>query len=60
MSFWNKFKDFLFKDFFSTIENLNGREQSRKRARNRRGQYVADDKSTKNVNEAYTKSSKTK
>ena len=56
MSFWNKFKDFLFKDF----DNLNGREQSRKRARNRRGQYVADDKSTKNVNEAYTKSSKTK
>ena len=53
MSFWSKFKDFLFKD-------INGQEQSRKRARDRKGRYVADDKSTKNVNEAYTESSNTK
>ena len=56
MSFWSKFKDFLFKD----IDALNRREQSRKRARDRKGRYVADDKSTKNVNEAYTESSNTK
>lgn len=50
MSFWSKFKDFLFKD----IDALNRREQSRKRARDRKGRYVADshrrdadDKSTK-------------
>tara|TARA_R100000664_G_C2716637_1_gene111502 strand:+ start:763 stop:918 length:156 start_codon:yes stop_codon:yes gene_type:complete len=34
--------------------NLTGTEKVRVRARNKKGRYVADDKSTPDVNEAYT------
>lgn len=34
--------------------NLTGTEQVTVRARNKKGHYMADDKSTPNVNEAYT------
>ena len=34
--------------------NLTNTEEVRIRARNKKGHYVADDKSTPNVNEAYT------
>ena len=34
--------------------NLTGTEEVKVRARNKKGHYVADDKSTPNVNEAYT------
>ena len=44
MSFWTKFKEFF------TLEPL---EPSGERTRDGEGRYVADDKSTKNVNEAY-------
>ena len=33
--------------------NLTGTEEVKVRARNKKGHYVADDKSTPNVNEAY-------
>ena len=41
MSYWNKFVEFLIG------------EPSGKRARDSKGRYVKDDKSTPNVNEAY-------
>ena len=41
MGFWNKFVTFLVG------------EPKGKRARDSKGRYIADDKSTKNVNEAY-------
>ena len=41
MSFWNKFVTFLIG------------EPTGERARDSKGRYKADDKSTKNVNEAY-------
>ncbi len=34
--------------------NLTGTEEVKVRSRNKKGHYVADDKSTPNVNEAYT------
>ena len=34
--------------------NLTNTEQVKVRSRNKKGHYVADDKSTPNVNEAYT------
>jgi hypothetical protein len=34
--------------------NLTGTEKVKVRARNKKGRYVADDKSTPDVNEAYT------
>jgi|TARA_R100000908_G_C3717773_1_gene121799 hypothetical protein len=34
--------------------NLTGTEEVKVRARNKKGHYVADDKSTPDVNEAYT------
>ena len=34
--------------------NFTGTEEVKVRARNKKGHYVADDKSTPNVNEAYT------
>ena len=34
--------------------NLTGTEEVKVRARNKKGHYVADDKSTPKVNEAYT------
>ena len=42
MSFWNRFVTFLIG------------EPSGERARDKKGRYVADDKSTPNVNEAYS------
>ena len=42
MSYWNKFVEFLIG------------EPSGKRARDSKGRYIKDDKSTPNVNEAYT------
>lgn len=42
MSFWNRFVTFLIG------------EPSGERARDKKGRYVADDKSTPAVNEAYT------
>ena len=41
----------FFKNFWN---NLTGTEEVTVRARNKKGHYVADDKSTPNVNEAYT------
>jgi len=35
-------------------DNLTGTEKVTVRSRNKKGHYVADDKSTPNVNEAYT------
>ena len=43
MSWWNKVVDFV-----------TGTERKKVRARNKKGHYVADDKSTPDVNEAYT------
>jgi len=40
----------IFKKFWN---NLTGTEEVKVRARNKKGHYVADDKSTPNVNEAY-------
>ena len=40
---------------FSTLwDKVTGTERIKVRARNKKGHYVADDKSTPNVNEAYT------
>jgi sterol desaturase/sphingolipid hydroxylase (fatty acid hydroxylase superfamily) len=40
---------------FSTLwDKVTGTERVKVRARNKKGHYVADDKSTPNVNEAYT------
>lgn len=44
MSWWNKVVNFW-----------TGTEEVEVRNRNKKGQYVADDKSTPNVNEAYKK-----
>ena len=41
----------FFKNFWN---NLTGTEEVTVRSRNKKGHYVADDKSTPNVNEAYT------
>ena len=41
MSYWNKFVEFLIG------------EPSGERARDSKGRYIKDDKSTSNVNEAY-------
>jgi hypothetical protein len=43
MSWWSKVVDYW-----------TGTEQKQVRTRNSKGQYVADDKSTSGVNEAYT------
>ena len=41
--------------FFKNIwDKVTGTERVKVRARNKKGHYVADDKSTPNVNEAYT------
>jgi len=41
--------------FFKNLWNkVTGTETVKVRARNKKGHYVADDKSTPNVNEAYT------
>ena len=48
MNFWNKFVEFLIG------------EPTGKRARDSKGRYVKDDKSTPNVNEAYTDGRKPK
>ena len=41
--------------FFKNIwDKVTGTETIKVRARNKKGHYVADDKSTPNVNEAYT------
>jgi sterol desaturase/sphingolipid hydroxylase (fatty acid hydroxylase superfamily) len=40
---------------FSTLwDKVTGTKRVKVRARNKKGHYVADDKSTPNVNEAYT------
>ena len=40
---------------FATLwDKVTGTERVKVRARNKKGHYVADDKSTPNVNEAYT------
>jgi hypothetical protein len=42
-------------NFFKNIwDKVTGTERVKVRARNKKGHYVADDKSTPNVNEAYT------
>jgi len=43
MSWWTKVVDFF-----------TGTEEVKVRSRNKKGRYVADDKSTPDVNEAYT------
>ena len=41
--------------FFSNLwDKVTGTEKVKVRARNKKGHYVADDKSTPDVNEAYT------
>ena len=41
--------------FFSNLwDKVTGTEKVKVRARNKKGRYVADDKSTPDVNEAYT------
>ncbi len=41
--------------FFSNLwDKITGTERVQVRARNKKGRYVADDKSTPDVNEAYT------
>jgi len=40
--------------FANFWDKVTGTERVKVRARNRKGHYVADDKSTPNVNEAYT------
>ena len=42
MSWWSKF-----------IDVMTGTHRKKVRARNKKGQYIGDDKSTPNVNEAY-------
>jgi len=41
----------IFSNFW---DKVTGTEKVKVRARNKKGHYVADDKSTPNVNEAYT------
>jgi len=40
--------------FAKLWDKVTGTEKVKVRARNKKGHYVADDKSTPNVNEAYT------
>ena len=40
--------------FAKLWDKVTGTERVKVRARNKKGHYVADDKSTPNVNEAYT------
>ena len=40
--------------FANFWDKVTGTERVKVRARNKKGHYVADDKSTPNVNEAYT------
>ena len=40
--------------FKNIWDKVTGTERVKVRARNKKGHYVADDKSTPNVNEAYT------
>jgi hypothetical protein len=42
MSWWKKI-----------VDTVTGTERKKVRARNKKGRYMADDKSTPNVNEAY-------
>ena len=48
MSYWKKFVEFLTKGL-----SVSGLEGSGVRAKDSKGRFVADDKSTVNVNEAY-------
>tara|TARA_Y100001938_G_C7833807_1_gene302760 strand:- start:153 stop:317 length:165 start_codon:yes stop_codon:yes gene_type:complete len=42
-------------DFFKNVwDKITGTERVKVRARNKKGRYVADDKSTLDINEAYT------
>jgi len=40
--------------FSKFCDKVTGTEKVKVRARNKKGHYVADDKSTPNINEAYT------
>ena len=42
------------KFFCNLWDKITGTERDQVRARNKKGRYVADDKSTPDVNEAYT------
>jgi hypothetical protein len=55
MGIWNKFVTFLIGDYEPRVEEASG-----KRARDSKGRYKADDKSTPNVNEAYADGKKPK
>mgnify|MGYP003625075839 FL=1 len=57
MSWWQSIKNFLTP---LSKEQLNPEDYEVVRARSKKGTYIADDKSTPDVNEAYVKVKKTK
>lgn len=55
MPWWKKVLDFFTPLSSVELPNPLKEEMETVRARNKKGQYVADDPNTPNVNEAYTK-----
>jgi len=63
MTWWKKVTNFLqwsVSNDTKTVEVVDETEMETVRARNEKGRYLADDKSTPDVNEAYVKRKKKK
>ncbi len=63
MSWWKKVTNFLqwsVSNDTKVVEVVDETEMETVRARNKKGRYLADDKSTPDVNEAYVKRKKKK